>query len=60
MLCGVQSKDDSDETQEPQFFGSFHSIEAVNPYMPVVNSFASVNDAHPLVTSDPLMTYLNV
>ena len=28
--------------------------------MPVVNSFASVNDAHPLVTSDPLMTCLNI
>ena len=54
------SNDDNDESQETQFFGQFKSIEAVNPYMPVVKSFASVNDAHPLVTSDPLMTYLNV
>ncbi|MCP4393655.1 MAG: retroviral-like aspartic protease, partial [Alphaproteobacteria bacterium] len=41
-------------------YGEFHSIEAVNPYIPVVKSFASVNDAHPLATSEPLMTYLNV
>ncbi|MCP4355598.1 MAG: hypothetical protein GY793_08225, partial [Proteobacteria bacterium] len=55
-----EAKDDSDQTEGPEFYGSFHSIEAVNPNMPVVKSFASVNDAHPLATSEPLMTYLNV
>ena len=40
-LDEAQAKDDSDQAEGPEFFGSFHSIEAVNPNMPVVNSFAS-------------------
>ena len=38
-------------------FVTFNSITA---YAPSVKSFASVNDAHPMVTSDPLLTRLNV
>ena len=39
---------------------NFKSIEAYNPYTPTVKSFASVNEDHPLVTCEPLLTYLNL
>ena len=54
-----QTSSDSDSKRDEDF-ASFHSINAINPYKPTVNSFASVDDTHPLATSEPLMTCLNV
>ncbi|MCP4392733.1 MAG: hypothetical protein GY804_00415, partial [Alphaproteobacteria bacterium] len=41
----VKKLDEDRDDSEPLSYGEFHSIEAVNPYEPVVKSFASVNDA---------------
>ena len=53
-------KNDSDTEDNELQHCTFHSIEAVNPFTPTVKSFASVDDDHPLVTSEPLLTYLNL
>ena len=53
---------DSHEDQDPSFVGTFNSLCAVdhlsNP--PIFNSFATQLDSHPLATSEPLMTKVNV
>ena len=56
----VEATDDSSETEGAGCYGDFKSIQAVNPFEPIIHSFASVKDDHPMATSQPLMTGINV
>ena len=60
MCIRDRASPDSDQNEDNAFYGDFRSVEAINPYTPIVNSFASVNENHPMATSEPLMTCLNV
>ena len=55
----VEATDDSSETEGAVgYYGDFKSVQAVNPYYPAIHSFASVNEDHPMATSELLMICL--